>query len=36
VPIVELGGSWEDRERAAIAACDDLLERGWKLSRPAV
>lgn len=32
VPIVELAGSWEQREQAAVAACDALLERDWDLS----
>jgi len=33
-PVVELGGGWEERERQAVAACEELLARGWELSSP--
>jgi len=33
--LVELAGSWAERECAAVAACDALLVRGWRLSSSA-
>jgi NadR type nicotinamide-nucleotide adenylyltransferase len=35
VPVVELAGGWEERERTAVAACDALLARGWEFSAAA-
>ncbi|MEU8002660.1 AAA family ATPase [Catellatospora sp. NPDC049111] len=34
VPVVELSGSHEQRSRAAVKACEQVLSAGWRLAAP--